>query len=91
MVVNPRPSLWIEIEDGGPGPKIGDYVVTVGKRGDGSAYLVTDSRQVKRKASTVPRYQLKTLRVPVDEARQFGPPQFYMQWFPRKRRSPLAD
>jgi len=95
--INPRPSMWIEIHDGGEGPKPGNYIVTTGKKIDSrtgapqwnSAYLVLHARKVKRRdPRALPRYRLKTLRVQIEEVMA---PDFVMRWFPRKKRCPTLD
>lgn len=80
-----RRRLFIDILDGGPGPRRRDYVVSVGKQGIGTIYLVLRSRQVKRRdPSAVPRFSLDVKVVPnyPGTAKIFE-----FHWYPRKKKT----
>jgi hypothetical protein len=53
-------SLYIDINDGGMGPRRGDYIQCIGRGGKyNSCYLVLTSRRVKRhNPNAVPRYTM---------------------------------
>lgn len=80
-------SIFMDMVQRNPGPKKGDYIVTVGKRGIGTTYLVVSSYRVRRKDPTAfPRYQMKVRvidKVPDDlgEAKLFQ-----LRWYPRRKK-----
>lgn len=82
---NHRRRIWMDILDGGPGPRRRDYVVSVGKRGVDTTYLVLQSRQVKRRDPTaVPRFSLDVKVVPNSPGTAKI---FEFHWYPRKKKT----
>lgn len=86
--------MFIDILDGGPGPKPGEFIVTVGKHGRrNSAYFVKTSRAVNRRDRTKPpRFTMTVDKMTIAEVRP-GARVSYMMWYPRasKRRVLLKD
>jgi hypothetical protein len=87
--------IWMDMLDGGPGPKRGDIVQTTMR-----TYLVLKSRRIKRRdPAAVPRHQLwavrwwqiepemrNQLKASADR-RPRGQQVFYMTWYPRKKKT----
>lgn len=69
-------------DDPAPGPRPGQFILTHGKRGYGSAYLVLAVHEVRRRDPRAPRrFQMRVQRAAVSEALGFG---FWtLQWYPR--------
>jgi len=68
-------------------PTAGDYLVTKGKRGFGSAYLVTACREVRRLRRRTPerRFALTVQPgYPIEEALLFAP--WVLHWYARAPR-----
>jgi hypothetical protein len=66
--------------DGIPELEVGDYLVTIGKRGYGSAYLVTE---IKAHRSRPRRRNLRCMRWPLNEI-PAGADFYELRWYPRK-------
>lgn len=83
-----RRRLYMDIQDGGPGPKRGDFVVSMGKKGIGTMYKVLRSRKVQRRdAAALPRF---TLFVKIWPKEKWPPPSgqvFEFRWYPRKKKT----
>ncbi len=67
-----------------PGPCPGEFILTLGKHGYGTAYLVLAAREVRRRDPRAPRrFQMRVQRAAVSEALGFG---FWtLEWYPRVR------
>lgn len=78
-------SIYMDMPCRNPGPKAGDYVVTVGKRGVGTVYFVVSSYRVRRKdPAAYPRYQMR-VRVVNELPGDLGTAKvFELRWYPRK-------
>ncbi len=76
--------IFIDIHDGLV-PRPGDYVVSRGVKGWGTAYLIHSSRRVERRdPEAVPRYTLRVSVTTLEEA--FAPSdaqRFVIKWYPR--------
>lgn len=70
----------------GKTPKRGDYLVSVGKRGLGSAYFILNVRQVRRrKPQPYVRWLLACRRASLEEV--LGPGEFWpIYWYRRDRK-----
>ncbi|MGH3427706.1 MAG: hypothetical protein ACRDQZ_09095, partial [Mycobacteriales bacterium] len=80
------PRMYIDIIHGRAAPQVGDFLVSVGKRGVGSAYLVLTCYRVKRRdPKAYPRYQMETEPVEI-AAVPVGARTFHFRWYPRKKR-----
>jgi hypothetical protein len=77
--------IFIDLPPGDGSPKVGDYVVTFGKRGLGSGYLVLGVRKIqRRRPSSCERFTLQCHRVSANEVTS---PRWTMRWYPRTRRA----
>ena len=87
--------MWMDILDGGPGPKRGDIVQTTVR-----TYLVLRSRRIRRKdPSAPPRYGLWMVRwwqLEPDMRQRLGDSAarradgqrvYYLKWYPRKKKT----
>lgn len=73
--------------DPGQVPKPGQYMVTIGKRGAGSAYLILHARRVNRRVQTDKvRWILSCHRATLEEAGASGS-YWPLYWYPRKARN----
>ena len=86
--------MWMDILDGGPGPRRGDIVQTTVR-----TYLVLRSRRIRRKDQNAPpRYalwmvrwwqlepEMRMLLYVSAERRADGQRVFYLKWYPRKKK-----
>jgi hypothetical protein len=77
--------IFIDLAPGAGAPKRGDYVLTVGKHGPGSGYLVLGVRKIqRRRPSSCERFTLQCHRVSANEVTA---PRWTMRWYPRTRRA----
>jgi len=84
---SPNCSLYIDIPHRAGPVRVGHVVVTRGIRGFGSAYLVLNVRQVKRRqASTLARFQMRCARIDVNDVPDTQV--WVMHWYPRDRVKP---
>lgn len=78
-------NIYMDILDGTEGPRPGDHIASVGKKGIGTVYLVQVSRLVKRRdPEAPPRYQMEVEVVGRDHACHGRWYEF--TWYPRKKR-----
>jgi hypothetical protein len=86
-------SIWMDLSEPiARVPIAGDYLVTRGKNGFGSAYLVLESREVKRvrRMTTQRRFALTVQPgYQVAEALQFDP--WVLHWYARRARCKLKN
>lgn len=85
--------MWIDITDGGLGPRRGDRL-----RSPKTLYYVLHSRKIKRRdPGACPRYQLLTVKdseiterlrgmLNRSAARHGGPQRFDFTWYPREKK-----
>lgn len=68
-------------------PRRGDYLMSIGKRGPGSAYFVLQARQVKSRRAPAGRirWSLQCQRVGL-ESIPLGVEVLTFYWYPRKRK-----
>jgi hypothetical protein len=85
--------MWIDITDGGPGPRRGDWL-----RSSKTLYYVLHSRKIKRRdPEAQPRYELLTIKdseidsrlramLNASAARRGGRQCFDFTWYPRTKK-----
>lgn len=86
--VNPFPKIFVDFDDATENPGPGDYIVTSGKRGLGTAYLIRSVRKVqrrRRKVGTYNRFVFTCERESPDTI-PAGAQVWTMRWYPRLRR-----
>ena len=87
-----RRSIWMDLSEPVDRiPDAGDYIVTRGKRGWGSAYLITACREVRRVHRKTPerRFALSVQPgYPIEEALRFAP--WILHWYSREPRRRAA-
>lgn len=81
--------ITYDFEGKGVGPKKGNFLVSVGKRGIGTVYLIHRVRKVERRVVAEARRFLLYVEVVggKDEFKKIGEtPVFYLHWYVRKKR-----
>jgi len=81
--------IYMDVSDGsGRVPTVGDYILTVGKRGYGSAYLIHKVRKVSRRdPEAIPRFSMRVSHVDKKEvtAGVVEGQVFTLRWYPRTK------
>lgn len=77
--------LFIDMNDESQIPAADDWLVTEGRKGFGSVYLIAESRRVKRKdVNAAPRFALRCFRgYALDDVRATQKRVWTLHWYPR--------
>src|SRR5262245_4424753 len=80
-------TLSLDIPPEAGSPATGDFIVTEGAKGVGSAYLILSVRKVERRTpARENRFKMQCQRGTVDDTR--GATVWVMRWYSRDRKTP---